>query len=61
VKQKRPQFAAAKAGLRSLAQAMGEDGLINLQGLAEMCWNLYKQPRAAWTHELDTGSHKENF
>jgi hypothetical protein len=37
------------------------DGLINLQGLAEMYWNLYKQPRAAWTHESGLGTHKENF
>jgi len=61
VKQKWLQFAAAKAGLRSLARAMGEDGSIDLQGLAELHWNLYKQPRVAWTHELDIGTHKENF
>jgi len=90
-------FAAAKAGLRSLAQtmaraygprgihvghvivdggiagdkivkgvpqfadAMGEDGLISLSGLADAYWFLYNQPRAAWTHELDLRTFKESF
>ena len=48
-------------GILELAEAMGEDGLINLECLAEMYWNLYKQSRAAWTHELDIRTHKENF
>ena len=54
-------IAAVKTGLRSLARAMAGDGLIHLQGLAEMYWNLYKRPRAAWTDELVIGTRKENF
>jgi len=93
----RPAFAAAKAGLRSLAQsmaraygpqgihvahvvvdggiagdkiiqglpqfaqAMGEDGLVSLDGLADAYWFLYTQARAAWTHELDLRTYKESF
>ncbi len=29
----------------------GEDGLLDLDGIAEACWHLHRQPRAAWTHE----------
>lgn len=90
-------FAAAKAGLRSLAQSMaraygpqgihvahviidggiagekiltnapqfaqavGDDGLISLTGLADAYWYLYTQPKTAWTHELDLRTFKESF
>jgi NAD(P)-dependent dehydrogenase (short-subunit alcohol dehydrogenase family) len=48
-------------GLPQFAQAMGEDGLISLAGLADAYWYLYNQPRAAWTHELDLRTFKESF
>jgi NAD(P)-dependent dehydrogenase (short-subunit alcohol dehydrogenase family) len=48
-------------GLPQFAQAMGEDGLISLAGLADAYWYLYTQPRAAWTHELDLRTFKESF
>ncbi len=48
-------------GLPQFAQAMGEDGLVSLTGLADAYWFLYKQPRAAWTHELDLRTFKEPF
>jgi NAD(P)-dependent dehydrogenase (short-subunit alcohol dehydrogenase family) len=48
-------------GLPQFAQAMGEDGLVSLEGLADAYWYLYKQPRAAWTHELDLRTFKESF
>jgi NAD(P)-dependent dehydrogenase (short-subunit alcohol dehydrogenase family) len=48
-------------GLPQFAQAMGEDGLISLSGLADAYWYLYTQPRAAWTHELDLRPYKESF
>jgi len=38
-----------------------EDGLINLDDLADAYWYLYTQPRAAWTHELDLRTFKEPF
>jgi len=48
-------------GLPQFAQAMGEDGLVSLTGLADAYWYLHTQPRAAWTHELDLRTFKEPF
>jgi len=48
-------------GIPQFAQAMGEDGLISLDGLADTYWFLHEQPRAAWTHELDLRTFKEQF
>lgn len=48
-------------GIPRFAQAMGDDGLISLAGLADAYWYLYNQPRAAWTHELDLRTFKESF
>ena len=48
-------------GLPQFAQAMGEDGLVSLAGLADAYWYLYQQPRGAWTHELDLRTFKEPF
>jgi NAD(P)-dependent dehydrogenase (short-subunit alcohol dehydrogenase family) len=48
-------------GLPQFAEAMGEDGLVSLTGLADAYWYLYKQPKAAWTHELDLRTFKESF
>jgi NAD(P)-dependent dehydrogenase (short-subunit alcohol dehydrogenase family) len=48
-------------GLPQFAQAMGEDGLISLDGLADAYWYLHRQQRAAWTHELDLRTFKESF
>jgi NAD(P)-dependent dehydrogenase (short-subunit alcohol dehydrogenase family) len=90
-------FAAAKAGLRAVAQSMareygpqgihvghvvidggidgdrlraarpqaveerGEDGLLGIEAIAEAYWQLHRQPRSAWTHELDLRPFKESF
>jgi NAD(P)-dependent dehydrogenase (short-subunit alcohol dehydrogenase family) len=39
----------------------GEEGLIGLQGIADAYLYLYRQPRNAWTHELDLRTHLEAF
>lgn len=90
-------FAAAKAGLRMIAQSMardygpaglhvahvvidggingerlarlrpeataerGEDGLLDIDALAEAYWQLHRQPRSVWTQELDLRPFKEPF
>jgi len=90
-------FAAAKAGLRALAQSMareygpqglhvahvvidggingerlrsarpqvvaerGEDGLLGIEAIAEAYWQIHRQPRSAWTQELDLRPYKESF
>ena len=43
-------------GLPQFAQAMGEDGLISLEGLADAYWFLYSQPRSG----LDTRARPAN-
>lgn len=91
------QFAAAKSGLRMVAQSMareygpmglhvahviidggidgerlrtllpraeqlrGEDGLLAIEPIAETYWQIYRQPRSAWTHEVDLRPFKEVF
>jgi len=90
-------FAAAKHGLRALAQSMARelgpqgvhvahvvvdgaidtrwiagnfperhalkdrDGLLNPEHIAETYWQLHRQPRSAWTHELDLRPWIEPF
>lgn len=90
-------FAAAKAGLRALAQSMareygpqglhvahvvidggidgerlrsarpqvvsehGENGLLGIEAIAEAYWQIHRQPRSAWTQELDLRPYKESF
>jgi NAD(P)-dependent dehydrogenase (short-subunit alcohol dehydrogenase family) len=96
---KRPfvAFAAAKAGLRSVAQSFareygprgvhvahvvidggidGErlrtqaphlavdaaaDALLQPDAIAETYWQLHRQQRSAWTHELDLRPYQETF
>ncbi len=90
-------FAAAKHGLRALAQSMARelgpqgihvahavidgaidtpwiaanfpqhyalkdrDGILNPDHIAEAYWQLHRQPRSAWTHELDLRPWMEAF
>lgn len=90
-------FAAAKAGLRAVAQSMarefgpqglhvahvvidggvdgdrlrgafpamverlGTQGLLHVDDIADNYWMLHRQPRSAWTHELDLRPFKENW
>lgn len=90
-------FAAAKAGLRMVAQsmarefgpvglhvahvvidggidgerlrsaaperaaAMGEDGLLDPDAIAETYWQIHRQHRSAWAHEVDLRPFKESF
>jgi len=40
---------------------LGEDRFVGLEGLADLYLYLYRQPKNAWTHELDVRTHLENF
>ncbi|HMN78401.1 MAG TPA: SDR family NAD(P)-dependent oxidoreductase [Burkholderiaceae bacterium] len=44
-----------------LAEQRGTDGLLEVDAIAENYWNLYRQPRSAWTLELDLRPFKEPF
>ena len=91
------QFAAAKSGLRMIAQSMarefgpqgihvahvvidggvagerlksalpaivemrGENGLLDVDAIAENYWQIHQQPRSVWCHEMDLRPFKEPF
>lgn len=42
-------------------QALGDDGALRLEDIAEAYWYLHSQPRSAWTQELDLRPFKEPF
>ena len=39
----------------------GEDGLLDIDAIAEAYWQLHRQQRSAWTFELDLRPYKERF
>lgn len=91
------QFAAAKAGLRMVAQSMareygpqglhvahviidggirgerllarqpqllkerGEDGMLDIDAIADTYWQIHGQARSAWAHEVDLRPFREPF
>jgi NAD(P)-dependent dehydrogenase (short-subunit alcohol dehydrogenase family) len=46
---------------REFVAAKGEDGLLDLDAIADAYWMLHTQHRTAWTHELDLRPFKEPF
>ncbi len=44
-----------------LKGALGEDGLLKPDAIAENYWTLHVQPRSAWTHEIDLRPWVENW
>jgi len=51
--------------LRSVMPKMvaqrGEDGLLDVDAIAETYWQLHRQPRSAWAQEIDLRPYKESF
>jgi len=39
----------------------GEDGLLNIEAIAETYWQIHRQARSAWTYEIDLRPFKEPF
>ncbi len=42
-------------------KAKGEDGLLQLEAIAQTYWAMHQQHPSAWTHELDLRPFKESF
>jgi NAD(P)-dependent dehydrogenase (short-subunit alcohol dehydrogenase family) len=47
--------------LPEYAKSKGEDGMLDVDAIAEAFWSLHVQHRSAWTHELDLRPFKEKF
>jgi NAD(P)-dependent dehydrogenase (short-subunit alcohol dehydrogenase family) len=43
------------------ARAKGEDGLLNLEAIAENYWQLHRQHKTTWSQEIDLRPYKEPF
>lgn len=39
----------------------GEDGLLGIDAIAQTYWQIHRQPRSAWTQEIDLRPFKESF
>ena len=50
-----------RKGLPGLVEEWGEDRLVDLEGIVDLYEMLHRQPRRAWTHELDVRSSVEPF
>jgi hypothetical protein len=44
-----------------LIEERGEDGLLGIEAIAETYWQIHRQPRSAWSFEVDLRPYKENF
>ena len=44
-----------------IAQALGAEGMLDVDAIAESFWYIHRQPRTAWTHEIDLRPFKETF
>jgi NAD(P)-dependent dehydrogenase (short-subunit alcohol dehydrogenase family) len=51
----------AKMQFPDAVRAKGEDGLLQLNAIAETYWAIYQQHPSTWTHELDLRPFKEVF
>jgi NAD(P)-dependent dehydrogenase (short-subunit alcohol dehydrogenase family) len=45
----------------ALKERLGEDGMLGVDAIADAYWMLHRQPRSAWTLELDLRPYKESF
>jgi hypothetical protein len=42
-------------------RAKGAEGLLKVDAIADSFWAAHRQPKSAWTHELDLRPFKESF
>jgi NAD(P)-dependent dehydrogenase (short-subunit alcohol dehydrogenase family) len=48
-------------GLPEYAEKLGEEGLISIEGIVDAYVFLYRQPRRAWSFELDVRTSAERW
>jgi hypothetical protein len=39
----------------------GEDGLLEIEAIADTYWQIHRQARSAWSFEIDLRPYKESF
>ncbi|MBI2801400.1 MAG: SDR family NAD(P)-dependent oxidoreductase [Gammaproteobacteria bacterium] len=50
-----------KTRMPEMIARLGDEGLLNVDAIAETYWQLHCQPRSAWAQEIDLRPFKENF
>jgi NAD(P)-dependent dehydrogenase (short-subunit alcohol dehydrogenase family) len=50
-----------RRGRPEVISERGEDGLLGIEAIAEAYWHLHRQPKTAWTQEIDLRPYKEPF
>ena len=50
-----------RQALPGMVEQRGEDGLLDVDAIAETYWHLHKQPSTAWAQEIDLRPYKELF
>ena len=50
-----------RKGAPQMVQQRGEDGLLGIEAIADVYWQIHSQPRSAWAHEIDLRPFKEPF
>ena len=48
-------------GIPDFAKAKGESGMISLEGIVDIYEMLYRQPRNAWSFEVDVRTSEESW
>lgn len=44
-----------------MVERLGQDGLLNIDAIADTYWNIHRQSPSAWTQEVDLRPFKEQF
>lgn len=50
-----------RQAIPGMVEQRGEDGLLDVDAIADTYWHLHQQPRTAWAQEIDLRPYKETF